>query len=44
VWHAEVELKPGRHVYQFVIDGDHWIAEPNGDETDKENHSVVEVK
>jgi 1,4-alpha-glucan branching enzyme len=44
VWHAEVELQPGRHLYQFVIDGDHWVADPNGDETDKENHSVVEVK
>ena len=44
VWHTEVELKPGRHLYQFVIDGDHWIADPNSDETDKENHSVVEVK
>jgi len=44
VWHAEVELKPGRHFYQFVIDGDHWIADPNCDQTDKENHSVVEMK
>jgi len=44
VWHAEVELKPGRHFYEFVIDGDHWIADPNGEETDKEKHSVVEVK
>jgi 1,4-alpha-glucan branching enzyme len=43
VWRAEVELKPGQHVYQFVIDGDHWIADPNDDETDKENHSVVEA-
>jgi 1,4-alpha-glucan branching enzyme len=44
VWHAEVELKRGRHLYQFVIDGDHWVADPNGEGTDKENHSVVEVK
>ena len=44
VWRSEVELKPGRHLYQFVIDGDHWIADPNGDETDKDGHSVVEVR
>ena len=27
-----------------VHDGDHWIADPNAYETDKENRSVVEVK
>ncbi len=44
VWHAEVDLKPGRHLYQFVIDGDRWIADPNSEETDKQDHSVVEMK
>jgi 1,4-alpha-glucan branching enzyme len=44
VWHAEVGLKPGRHFYQYIIDGDHWIADPNGEMMDKDNHSVVEVK
>lgn len=44
VWRAEVELKPGRHAYQFVIDGDHWIADPNADEKDNEGHSVLVVK
>lgn len=44
VWRAEIELKPGRHAYQFVIDGDRWVADPNADETDSENHSVVVVK
>jgi 1,4-alpha-glucan branching enzyme len=43
-WRAEVALKPGRHLYQFVIDGDHWVADANGDETDKDNRSVAEVK
>jgi len=44
VWRAEIELKPGRHLYQFVIDGDRWISDPNADERDKENHSVVVAK
>ena len=44
VWRAEVELKTGRHAYQFVIDGDHWIADPNAGEGDSEGHSVLVVK
>jgi len=44
VWRAEIELKPGRHAYQFVIDGDHWIADPNADEKDSDGHSVLVVK
>jgi 1,4-alpha-glucan branching enzyme len=44
VWRVGVELKPGRHLYQFVIDGDRWTADPNADENDKENHSVLVVK
>jgi 1,4-alpha-glucan branching enzyme len=43
-WRAEIELKPGRHAYQFVIDGDHWIADPNTDEKDEAGHSAIEVK
>ena len=43
VWRAEVELKPGRYVYQFVIDGDRWLADPNADETDTANRSVLVV-
>jgi 1,4-alpha-glucan branching enzyme len=44
VWLAEIELKPGRHLYQFVIDGDRWIADPNADEKDGDGHSVAVVK
>lgn len=44
VWRVEVELKPGRHLYQFVVDGDRWKTNPNADENDTENHSVVVVK
>ena len=44
VWRIEVELKPGRYLYQFVVDGDQWKADPNAEENDNENHSVVVVK
>ena len=44
VWRAEVELPPGRHAYQFVINGDKWIADPNADERDADGRSVAEVK
>ncbi len=27
-WSAQVELKPGRHVYAFVIDGTRWLVDP----------------
>ena len=44
VWRASVTLAPGRHLYQFVIDGDHWIADPNNDRMDPQKHSVLEIK
>lgn len=44
VWRAEIELKPGRHAYQFVVDGDHWTADPNSEDRDGEGHSLLEVK
>jgi 1,4-alpha-glucan branching enzyme len=44
VWRAEIDMKPGRYAYQFVIDGDHWIADPNVGESDSEGHSVLVVK
>ena len=44
VWRAQINLKPGRHLYQFVIDGDHGIADPNAYTNDDENRSVVELK
>jgi 1,4-alpha-glucan branching enzyme len=44
VWQAMVSLPPGRHLYQFVVDGDQWKSDPNADENDNENHSVLVVK
>ena len=44
VWQATVTLPPGRHGYQFVIDGDRWMADPNNDESDDAGHSLLEVK
>ena len=44
VWRADVDLPFGRHLYQFVIDGDQWKSDPNADESDAEGHSVLVVK
>jgi len=44
VWRADVGLPAGTFHYQYVIDGDHWVADPNVDETDKEGHSVLVVQ
>lgn len=29
VWTVVVPLEPGVHSYAFVIDGDHWVPDPN---------------
>lgn len=44
VWRADIQLKPGQQAYQFVIDGDRWIADPNVEERDDKGHSVLVVK
>jgi 1,4-alpha-glucan branching enzyme len=44
LWQAEVAINPGRHAYKFVIDGDKWERDPNVDEKDGEDHSIIEVK
>ena len=27
-WHISVRLKPGQHVYSFVVDGNRWVPDP----------------
>ncbi|MGD0059113.1 MAG: hypothetical protein ABSD58_06810 [Verrucomicrobiia bacterium] len=44
VWRATVKLKPGEYEYQFVIDGDHPIRDPNAEYIDARGRSVVVVK
>lgn len=44
VWSATVELRPGEYEYQFVIDGDHPIRDPNAEYIDDRGRSVVVVK
>lgn len=44
VWRAEVALPAGRHRYQFVIDGDRWVADPNVAELDEKGHSILVVE
>ena len=29
VWSATVRVPAGRHEYAFLVDGDHWVADPN---------------
>ncbi len=31
VWQGHIELPPGVHQYKFVIDGQHWIQDPEAD-------------
>ncbi len=28
VWSGTIPLRPGRHEYSFVIDGEHWLPDP----------------
>lgn len=44
VWRIEMPLRPGRILYQFVIDGDRWIPDPNAVENDGQNRSILVVK
>jgi hypothetical protein len=34
IWSAMVPLQPGVHDYTFVIDGDHWVADPTAPAVD----------
>ena len=43
VWHAKLDLDPGRHLYKFVIDGA-WCADPANEKRSAPNEDcVVEV-
>jgi len=42
-WSSLVKLPPGTHAYQFVIDGDHWVRDPNERQADAQDHSLVVV-
>jgi len=44
VWKAQIKVKPGEYEYQFVIDGDHPIRDPNAEYIDDRGRSVVVVK
>ena len=41
LWTKKVPLAPGRHAYQFVIDGRSWQADPNVPGLDAEGHSII---
>ncbi|WOO41788.1 hypothetical protein [Rubellicoccus peritrichatus] len=42
IWRKTVDLFSGKYHYQFVIDGQHWIRDPNEQEF-LDNHSIVSV-
>jgi 1,4-alpha-glucan branching enzyme len=46
-WATFVKLRPGRHEYSFVIDGTHFVSDPNApiapDDGYGQNNSVVVV-
>jgi 1,4-alpha-glucan branching enzyme len=43
VWRKTVPLGRGTYRYQFVIDGDRWMRDPNAPASSDRNHSRVEV-
>jgi hypothetical protein len=46
VWSAAVPLSAGRHEYAFVVDGEHWVADPSALRTRDEfgtESSVIRV-
>lgn len=43
IWRATLPLPPGRHTYQYVIDGREWISDPMAKQTTPDQHSIVEV-
>ena len=47
IYELEVELRPGRYTYKFVVDGNQWLQDPSNDVTEADGHggfnSVVEV-
>ncbi len=45
VWSAVVKLEPGRYKYKFVIDGQKWEKDPNGENAnDPDDNSLVIVE
>ena len=43
VWQITVPLSPGTHAYKFVIDGNSWEVDPNGDKLDAQGNSSIEA-
>ena len=48
VWKCTLELKPGKHEYQFVVNDTDWIVDPNSDNNVKNKYegqnSIIEVE
>lgn len=48
IWKCTVNLKPGKHEYQFVINETDWVVDPKSDKNVKNKfegkNSIIEVK
>ncbi|QOJ13605.1 MAG: alpha-glucosidase C-terminal domain-containing protein [Planctomycetia bacterium] len=38
LWTGTLVLGSGMHAYKFVVDGEHWIADPRNDDREPDNH------
>lgn len=47
-WTTKIRIKPGKHLYKFVMDGEEWVTDPKAvrNESDGEGHtnSVLLIK
>jgi len=44
IWRTTLNLAPGKHEYQYVVNGRSWIVDPLVDEQTADHHSVLEVR
>lgn len=42
-WETVAYLAPGRYQYQYVVDGNQWIKDPDADAVDRNNDKTVLV-
>lgn len=44
IWEIKLKLKPGKHIYKFVIDQNNWIKDPTNRDEDNDGNSYVIVE
>lgn len=40
-WTRLIRIKPGRHEYKFVVDGERWVDDPQAQERTANDHGGV---